>query len=817
MTALRPSRICSFATASLLAVCSTQLIYAQATDTTAPATNSASGLNLDNRPIAEVKIVGLKHVPEQLVKNQIRALAGTTYQSQTIEQDIVRINHLGRFAAVRAAVEENTQGELILSYVLEELPLLNNVEIVGSDNISAAELRALILLRPGDPVDPFLIDQAIELIKRAYAEKGFHASDVTYDNDALKEGRLVLTVTEGPKVRIRTITFEGNTTYVDELLEDQIRSEAYMFIFKKGNMDREQLELDAATLRDYYRDRGFLDAQVGRRIDLSPIGGNANVVFLINEGQLYRIGDIKVQFVDGAGVISDHSNAFSKVLTEEQIIQRLSLRPGAPYTTANLDSSEAIIKDLYGKMGYLDTFMQVDKAFGPSSADGTADPVIDLRVTIREGYASTVGRVEVIGNDVTQTHVILRQLDGMTPGRPYDRTQFEQSQTRLANSPLFSEGTITLLGQPGDPVRDAVVEVQEKNTGSVNFGVGVSSDLGVAGNIELTQRNFDYKDLPENWEEMLTGKAFRGAGQTFSISVSPGNEYSNYAISFSEPYLMETDYFFSFSAFTNERRLSDWDEGRTGGRVGFGRRFGRNWSASINSRYELVDITSIEAEAPTEVFALQGDSTITVLGADLTRSTVDSRLAPSRGSKQTISLDRFGMLGGDYDFTKIAASHQQFWTLKEDVLGRKSILSFKSEIGHILESGESPFFENFYAGGHRSFRGFDYRGIGPRGIRNDNGLPSDRSVGGEWQFLARLQYEVPLFEDVVRGVVFTDQGTISDDPGIEEWRVTVGGGFRIKIPFFGQAPFALDFAIPISDEPGDETQFLSFDFSLPLQ
>ena len=65
-------------------------------------------------------------------------------------------------------------------------------------------------------------------------------------------------------------------------------------------------------------------------------------------------------------------------------------------------------------------------------------------------------------------------------------------------------------------------------------------------------------------------------------------------------------------------------------------------------------------------------------------------------------------------------------------------------------------------------------------------------------------------------VLFTDTGTVQDDFGLDEYRMSVGAGLRLAVPFLGQAPFAFDFAVPVVKEPDDETQVFSFDIALPF-
>jgi outer membrane protein insertion porin family len=92
----------------------------------------------------------------------------------------------------------------------------------------------------------------------------------------------------------------------------------------------------------------------------------------------------------------------------------------------------------------------------------------------------------------------------------------------------------------------------------------------------------------------------------------------------------------------------------------------------------------------------------------------------------------------------------------------------------------------------------------------------DEPVGGNWLFLLGSEYNVPLYQDVFRGVLFIDSGTVQKDIGFDRYRLAVGAGVRIKIPFLGQAPFALDFAFPIAEQNGDDTQVFSFDLAVPF-
>ena len=756
----------------------------------------AQAIELEHRPIAKIDIEGLRMVPEQLVLNSIRSAPGEPYSKELVNQDIVRINHLGRFKLVTAQAEANSDGSVNLIYSVTEEPLLADVQIVGNKALPDQQLLMLVQMRPGDPASNFLIERGKTQILEAYEAKGYFVADVTVDEELLNSaGILIYKVREGPHVRIRSFRFEGNEIYPDKLIATKIRSKAYFPIFNKGELNREQLELDASAIRKFYHERGYLDAQVGRRIDLSPNERDAVVIFIIEEGPQYLVNEIQVQ---GA-----------TLFTKRQILSNIPLVPGDIYTDRRREVAVNELKDLYGKLGYLNMAVSIDPLFYESESR------VDVLINVREGRPYTVGTINVTGNDTTLSKVILRQVRGMKPGYPFDRTGKEMTQKRLEASPLFSEGTVTMLGSVEDEIRDVLIEVKEGQTGSLGFGAGISSNSGVVGQIDLIQRNFDITDFPDSPGEFFSGKAFKGAGQYFAVNVQPGNETSTYSLTFREPYFFETDYFFdsNFRFFNRERE--DWTEQRIGGTLNIGQRFGDQWSGSITTRAEQVQITDISPDSPVDVFEVQGENFIDSLGFTIGRNNTDSFILPSRGSAFNFTFDQFGTFGGTFNFTRARMKYSAYWTVDEDFLGRKKILSFRNDIGYIFSS--APTFERFYAGGFRSFRGFRYRGVGPRGVQYNTRQVGDDPVGGDFIWLVGLQYQFPIWDKYLSGVIFTDQGTVQSRLGVDQWRVSVGAGVRFFVPFLSQAPFAVDFGIPLRKEEGDQTQLVAFDIALPLQ
>ncbi len=755
----------------------------------------AQGVDLANRPITEVRIEGLSKIQPQLVRNQLRVDKGSPYDPKAVESDVVRVTRLGRFASVTARVEPQADGSVILTYVVAELPLLSDVQVVGNKVLSDQKLLALAGLRAGDPADPFLIRQASLNIKQEYERKGHFQADISADQELLDESNiLILRVREGPLARIRDIKFEGNAIFDGDQLKSKIESQSYFPLFRKGRVDREQLGDDASRLREFYRDQGYLDAQVGRQISLSPDQKDAVITFTISEGPQFTVDQIRVEG--------------NELFSEGQILQAMVLKAGDVLTGPRITKTQEAVTDLYGKLGFIDAKIVLDRLFHENS------PKVDVVVRIDEGYAYNVGRVQISGNLNTQDKVVIRQVRGMDPGKRFDRSGIATTERRIKETGLFSDAKVTVLDDTGDVSRDVLIDVKEGQTGNLGFGAGLSSDLGIIGSIDMTQRNFDITDTPESAGEFFTGRAFRGAGQTFNLALQPGNEQSRYAVSFGEPYLLDSDFFLNTNLQYFQRDRSLYTEERVGGSLGVGHRFGDVWSASVNGRVEHIAIDDIEPDAPVDVFAVEGSSLVDSTGLSVVRDTTDSRIFPTRGSRLEMSISRAGLLG-DYDFSMVGMEFHKFWTVDEDFFGYRTVVKLRSQIAYIID-GNAPIFERLYAGGHRTFRGFEYRGAGPRGIRNDTGTLGDEAVGGDWLFLLGLEYNFPIYEDLFRAVVFSDTGTVQSDLGLDEYRVSIGAGIRLKLPFLGQAPFALDLAFPLIKQDGDQTQFVSFDLALPF-
>ncbi len=143
--------------------------------------------------------------------------------------------------------------------------------------------------------------------------------------------------------------------------------------------------------------------------------------------------------------------------------------------------------------------------------------------------------------------------------------------------------------------KDILVNVHETQTGSLLFGVGVNSDAGLTGSIVLNERNFDILRPPTSFEDLLSGRAFRGAGQEFRIEAVPGTQVQRYTVSFREPSLFDSPYSFAISGYYYDRIYNEYTEERVGTRVTFARQLNKLWSVNAGFRIEEVGVHDVQS------------------------------------------------------------------------------------------------------------------------------------------------------------------------------------------------------------------------------
>ena len=372
-------------------------------------------------------------------------------------------------------------------------------------------------------------------------------------------------------------------------------------------------------------------------------------------------------------------------------------------------------------------------------------------------------------------------------------------------TPGFGAPDVTVPFSPEALATPAPVDVfvEETRTGQFMFGVTVNSNAGLIGNIVLQERNFDILNPPTSWDDFMIGRAFRGGGQGFRIELQPGTVLQRYLVSFTDPYFLGTDNSFDTSAYYFNRAYFDWTEARAGGRLALGRRLTPDLSLIGALRLEDVDIFGLRVKGVPALDAVKGHNDIYSGRVTLTHDTRDIPFAPTQGHLIQASFEQ---AFGEFSFPRGDFELAQYFLVRQrpDGSGRHTA-GFISKLG--VSGSDTPIFENYFAGGFSTIRGFQFRGASPR----DSGV----IVGGRFQWLNSAEYYFPLTaDDMIRGTIFCDFGTVERNVALhsDQFRVAPGFGLRLNVPAMGPAPLAFDFAFPIASADTDREQMFSFFF-----
>lgn len=666
--------------------------------------------------------------------------------------------------------------------------VIKSIEFENNRKYKDKTLRKKLDFEVGDYLDPILAESGRKIISEFYRKKGFPYIEVTLNQKKLSDGNIIYTVIEGLRVKIKSVKFEGNQKIKTGDLKNAVKTKTRSWLLWPVYYTEEKIEGDVEKLRTLYYERGFLNHRIA-------VKGTSHITFIIEEGPLYKVGDITVlgntQFDD------------------EILLADIQLETGKTYYQRKAQAHKKRISKIYLEDGYVDADVRQQIRFVPEAN------IVDVEYNIDEGRQFRIGKIEITGNEQVHDKSIRRILDeyDFSPGELYNGhiapKQGNGQLERYVQAMTLAE---EVMIRPSPPVegapdrRDAVVDIKESMTGMLNPGIAVGSDSGVIGQLIWQQRNFDIKDWPESFDEFITMRAFKGAGQSLRVALEPGTEVSYYSVTFTEPYFRDKPTSLDVVGSSFERWRESFDEKRKKAYIGFEQRLKNRWRPSFGFRVENVKLNDLDFDAPQEIIDYEGNNLLVGARLGIGRDMRNDRYIPSEGYRFDVDYEQ---LTGDNDFGIIKGTTIGYRTLYEDLLERKTILAVKLLAASTIS--EAPPFEKFYAGGTGTYgiRGFEYRGVSTRGLQTNVPNPVRKDpIGSDWIFLANSEITVPLIGENFGALFFIDSGTV--DTG--RYRASIGAGIEISIPqLLGtRIPMRFEFATPFAKDGEDETQVFSF-------
>jgi outer membrane protein insertion porin family len=662
----------------------------------------------------------------------------------------------------------------VVVYNMEERQRVKIVDYSGNVKVDQNKIEERlkekgIAIRLDSFVDQGTVRSVTGVVRELYAEEGYQFAEVRPEVKSAEGGpklvHITFHVTEGPKVKIRDVEFLGNEEVSDGKLQGKLKENKgrgfFGFITGGGTYKEDKFAEDAQAVIEYYRDEGYIMAQVGQPelkvMDDSPDGTTRWVQLRIpvTEGQRYKIGNF-----DFEG---------NKVVRSEILRPLFKVEQGEFYSHKKITKAFEKARELYGAGGYYEftPFPDLKPRDGGNAAAGTAGPaapgngapIVDVTIRIDEGEQYFVNRITFVGNTTTRDHVVRRELN-LVEANVFNTEALKMSIRRLNQLGYFKplEGeAISVEKTPNTTNRvDVQFKLEEQNRNQLTFGAGVSQFDGFFGQLSFQTSNF------------------LGRGETFSITAQQGNRARNYQLAFTEPFLFDRPITAGIDVYLREIEYpGQFTQASAGGNIVYGFRVSNYARMFLNYSLEQVKVKDLNPLYQDPRFLagnpfLQdslligegGRRTVSKIGPSYVFNTVDHPIFPTSGKRYTLNVDLAG-LGGNVNFINPRA--EGIWYFP---LNRRTSLGFRAQAEYIRQLGSTtilPIFERLFLGGEYTIRGFDIRTVGPRDPAT--GLV----IGGNKSLLFNAEYLINI-AGPVRLVLFADAGQVRNNGQNFAWK-----------------------------------------------
>lgn len=755
--------------------------------TPAPALQ-AQGLDQFSVRVDSIVVLGNQRHTSGSIVARSGLRPGNIVRQPQVQDAIRRLFASGDFSDVRIGTRGDDPEQGIFYILVEERSYITRYEFTGLERVSEGLIRDTVGLARNAPLDPDRISRARGTIVELLSNEGFPVARVDTlirsDPDFPADFRVTFAVNEGPRLGVTAITFVGNEHFSDaDLRGALITDEEGFFWFDAGELKRGEYRQDLTTrLPAFYASNGFLDFQVlGDTIISDPVTGKGRIEIEVSEGPQYLLEEMRISGNRAfpLAVIEPIARRDQPEAEEGELV---------PFNAQAFFDSPGSLGDLYRNSGYLSADIRTDVRRLPADDDGP--PRVRATMTIFEGNPSYIREISIEGNTYTHDRVIRNRLF-IFPGDIYSQDRLIRSFQAIQGlnffEPLPPEQAVDIRPRPDGDI-DITLRVQEKQTGTVNFGITASGFSGLAGFIGYSQPNLF------------------GLAKTGSFRWIFGSRQQDIDLSYSDPELFGSGYSATISLRNSRDQFTGFslgDRRQTGGLVEFG--------------LPLFGLRSTRAFVGYSLFndRVRGLDTANVIGRQFslftgTRSTASFRvvqdtrnnpLFPTRGARNSLGLRHTGgLLGGDGDYQKLDLTSEWYVPVGEiggglDSAPMELTFALSFEAGMIL--GTNPFFtERYFVGGTQAgiqLRGYGEATVTPVGHIPDDAPFSDLNRVGESFFKAGATFGIKLTSSIFASA-FLDAGNVwlnADQLNPTDLLVGSGLGVSLVTPF---GPLGLDYA-----------------------
>ncbi|MFO1417543.1 MAG: outer membrane protein assembly factor BamA [Methylotetracoccus sp.] len=740
----------------------------------------------DTFRIESIRIQGLQRVSEGTVLNYLPVRVGDVFDQKESTESIKALFKTGFFKDVRL---EHDGGTLVV--LVEERPSIASISIDGNKDLSTEELtKALkgIGLSEGKVFDRQILDKVEQELRRQYYSRGKYGLQIASEVTDLERNRVAIAIkiTEGKVAQIKQINVVGNAVFSDEDLIDEFELSTTNWLSwytKDDQYSKQKLSADLERLRSYYLDRGFIKFEIeSTQVSITPNKKEIYVTINVREGEVYTVNEVKL-----TGKL---------IVPPDQLLPLVKIGPEDTFSRKAATESSKGMSDRLGEEGFI--FANVNMVPDINEDQKT----VNITFFVDPGKQVYVRRINFTGNTRTRDEVLRREMRQMEAAWA-SSTKIERSKMRLERLGFFQEVNVETPAVPGTSDQiDVNYSVVEKASGNIMAGVGYSQVQGIILNASVTQDNVF------------------GSGKRVNFTFNNSQVNTIYQLGFLDPYLSLDGI---SGGFDLAYRRSNFAQANIAayltniGSAGFNFGIPLSEFDSLRSNFDFentqIRTTNNSPLEITDYIAQNGNDFNTYsVALGYTHDTLNRAIFATEGGTHTLS-GLITMPFSDLEYFKLSLRSRQYFGLAKDLT-----LLLGGEIAYgsgYAQTGTLPFFENYYAGGPNSVRGFLQNSLGPKatyppGVQGNTNLP----LGGSSKLIGTVELLMPLpfvkESKNIRVGPFVDAGNVfagSFDFG--DIRYSTGIAARWLSPF-GALMFSV--AQPLNSKHGDRIQNFQFNF-----
>ncbi|MEI8594887.1 outer membrane protein assembly factor BamA [Photobacterium sp. Hal280] len=775
--------------------------------------------------VDDIRFEGLQRVAlgAALLKTPVRI--GDSVDERDVADMIQALFASGNFEDIQVFREGNA---LVVKVI--ERPTIASITFSGNKAIKDEQLQENLnasKITVGEALDRTTLSKIEKGLEDFYYSVGKYNASVKAVVTPLPRNRadLKFVFTEGVSAKIQQINFIGNNVFTDEDLRDKFNLQAdvpWWNFLADEKYQKQVLAGDLETLRSQYLNNGYLKYKLeSTHVSISPDKKGVYITLNINEGKQYTVKGVKFRG--------------NLVGAQGELAGLVTFKEGDIYNGAKVTGLEESIKRRLGELGY--AYPQVNTI--PEFDD--TNQQVSLLVNVEPGKRIYVRNIAFSGNTSTQDEVLRREMRQME-GSWLNSKSIERGKERLNRTGFFESVDVQTVRVPGteDQV-DVQYKVKEANAGNINFGVGYGTESGVSFQAGIQQDNF------------------LGTGNRFGISAMMNDYQKNVSVEYRDPYFTLDGISLGGKVYYNEfeasdANISDYTNQSYGASLTWGFPYDELNFFEFGLGYDHNKISNTEEYYQIEKFKQihdfdQANTSIELDDFDWsvswTRNNLNRGFFPTAGNHQRATF-RMTVPGSDAQYFKAQYDVRQYFPLTQEqdfTLLLRGRLGYGNGYGTTDNGSDQllPFYENFYAGGFSTLRGFRSNTVGPKAVyvggcdsggsiggNNSCATGSDDAAGGNAVALASVELIVPTpfaseeARNQIRTSLFIDAGNVWDteydlsgqdgdflydysDPFLI--RASYGAALQWMSPM---GPLVFSVARPLKKYDGDDEEFFTF-------